>query len=967
MAQEIVITSVPRGVRPGRTGFQIAMRTAGMRDDVCTQLESLGVYRHMPPGGGPNPVCYFHKIVQTGAGPYSVLGRIVDAGADYSSRSNKLAHLVVISQTEVGSLAASSPAAALLAIQSRLAREWTVAPEERPLPFSLAGIPPSQPRICAEWQRLMGDAGWSGVIAERAMANKPVLVIAPDSSPEWCQRILRLFDEAMALIPPARRWSIGFDTTAFTSAGVALRGTYAGSPESAARQPGLLVIDLAQPMAIPGEYGSSATVAMARTGLMVQARAVPQSPQRTGQPPAAPPLVDEFGFPVQPVRRPPPPEFSSSTEGSPATSETGKKPKRERVTRSGGNRDGGSHVYEKPNHWQAYIAWAVLVMILLVSVAGIFVWYLSRRDASSGKTDRPTNPPVSAEAAAKEAETKEAETKEAETKEAETKEAETKEAETKEAETKEAETKEAEAKESEAKEASSQSQAALLWQGEDTIKTKGANASLANSLGSSGTSPPRNLDWPKADQCVVIAKGIADPQHLVMQVHLPRSKHALGWYPSVKAPNKQKGSSMEWVFQGVPDDANKEWGRVIITKDKDGIGELIFKASSDRPDICSYVPFAISVGKERPMEIVFSSPPRVYSFSSGTLPLSDIAVATPVQLTGAKAEVPSPWLISELSGLVLGASVTDLESKRCEVVSRHYKPSHDKLLLKWDRAKVPGYVVEYDLTHTIPSGIQLHRVNQGPGNTRQPDWSVKQGDFPPSVDDFIKIVFQVTKDSSLRDMWSLKESVVEEIVYLKDEHKRDLEKKERDYNIIVFKNKKPNKKLRDALQEIVAKSKNSFVPVECLDEPSGMVNIKTPSSRSLSQWRQVVLGYAFAGCKRNGFREIRGSFDAWKVLEEEKDWVKTVCDQARDNDPLDDGETKDRNLVLAIYVVALLNSDLQEWTLRPPSEKPSPAFLETTQDKLFGPQGEALITWEWEPDLPLQPKEVPLLKIQPSK
>ncbi|MEI7929699.1 MAG: hypothetical protein WCH40_14205, partial [Verrucomicrobiales bacterium] len=183
MAQEIVITSVPRGVRPGRTGFQIAMRTAGMRDDVCSQLESLGVYRHMPPGGGPNPTCYFHKIVQTGAGAFSVLGRIVDAGADYSSRSNKLTHLIVIPQSEVATLTATSPAASLLAIESRLVSQWAGAPEERSYPFSLSGMPPSGPRVCVEWQRLTGDAGWGGVVAERAMAQKPVLLVAPDSSP----------------------------------------------------------------------------------------------------------------------------------------------------------------------------------------------------------------------------------------------------------------------------------------------------------------------------------------------------------------------------------------------------------------------------------------------------------------------------------------------------------------------------------------------------------------------------------------------------------------------------------------------------------------------------------------------------------------------------------------------------------------------------------------------------------------
>jgi hypothetical protein len=56
MAREIVITSVPRGVKLGRTGFQVAMQTAGMRDDVAGVLEKMAGYRHLPAGAGPNPV-----------------------------------------------------------------------------------------------------------------------------------------------------------------------------------------------------------------------------------------------------------------------------------------------------------------------------------------------------------------------------------------------------------------------------------------------------------------------------------------------------------------------------------------------------------------------------------------------------------------------------------------------------------------------------------------------------------------------------------------------------------------------------------------------------------------------------------------------------------------------------------------------------------------------------------------------
>jgi hypothetical protein len=269
MAREIVITSVPRGVKLGRTGFQVAMQTAGMRDDLASQLEKMAGYRHLPTGA-PNPVCYFHRITKTFAGQVSVLGRIVDAGVDFSNRSNKLAHMVVLEAADVGQVASSSPAAALAAIEGRLASVWPGPPEERREPFSLVGIPMSQAARCGLWQQVMGDAGWAGVLAERAERGQPTLVIGQNSSPASCRQMLALFQEALAIVPAAKRWSVTFDTTSLSPEGVLWRGTYAGSPESQTAQPGVLVVDLSRPQAIPSNLAAGDLVKIAREG--------PQSP-----------------------------------------------------------------------------------------------------------------------------------------------------------------------------------------------------------------------------------------------------------------------------------------------------------------------------------------------------------------------------------------------------------------------------------------------------------------------------------------------------------------------------------------------------------------------------------------------------------------------------------------------------------------------------------------------------------------
>jgi hypothetical protein len=266
MAREIVITSVPRGVKVGRTGFQVAMQTAGLRDDLVAMLEKMAGYRHLPAGSGPNPVSYFHRIARTLAGPTHVLGRIVDAGVDFSRRSNKLAHMVILDPGDLALLGTSSPAATLLAIEGRLATTWPGGPEERRQGFLIEGVQSSPPAVCSTWQHVKGDAGWAGVIADRATRNQPTLVIGAHPTPASCHQMLVLFQEALAIVPHQKRWMITFDTTTLSMDGILWRGTYAGSPESQISQPGVLVIDLTKVGTVPPELAASDLVQIARTG-----------------------------------------------------------------------------------------------------------------------------------------------------------------------------------------------------------------------------------------------------------------------------------------------------------------------------------------------------------------------------------------------------------------------------------------------------------------------------------------------------------------------------------------------------------------------------------------------------------------------------------------------------------------------------------------------------------------------------
>ncbi len=351
MAREIVITSVPRGIKLGRTGFQVAMQTAGMRDDVAALLEKMAGYRHLPAGSGANPVCYFYRLARTFAGQLHVLGRIVDAGVDFSNRSNKLAHMVVVEPAELGQVASSSPAAMLAAIEGRLAMTWPGNPEERQTPFSLAGIPPSQPAPCGTWQHVMGDAGWAGVIADRAIHNQPTLLVGPDPSPASCRRMLALFEEALAILPPAKRWAVTFDTLSLSADGILWRGTYAGSPESQASQPGLLMVDLTRPQPIPSNMAAGELVDTARTGRGPRTGPTLPTPRQVTRGPTPPNAPVQSGGPVSPMAlggMPPPPPEDEWVD----------------VPLSNGSSQRRSSV-------GIWIALAVVAVVVLVGVAGV--------------------------------------------------------------------------------------------------------------------------------------------------------------------------------------------------------------------------------------------------------------------------------------------------------------------------------------------------------------------------------------------------------------------------------------------------------------------------------------------------------------------------------------------------------------------------------------------------------------------
>ncbi len=264
MSQELHYTSVPRGLLPGTRGFCTVASTANMAGPLRERLEGLSGYQQVfPPHdtqAALNPVVFSHHRLSLGGQLYSVLSRVACAELDYTSRSNKYAHHVVLDPAE---RPAGGPAW-LLSQPGFMEPSWRGEPR-----FLTAGrIPPQgdQPGgIARAWQALTGDAGWAGVLAESFLADphRPAFLIF-----EPGVEILPLFAEALALLPPESRWDVDFSTY-FTKLpqglNCAWRGVLAASPEAkrATSAPAALVLSLGGEM---DSASGGSLVELARTG-----------------------------------------------------------------------------------------------------------------------------------------------------------------------------------------------------------------------------------------------------------------------------------------------------------------------------------------------------------------------------------------------------------------------------------------------------------------------------------------------------------------------------------------------------------------------------------------------------------------------------------------------------------------------------------------------------------------------------
>lgn len=249
MIQQLVFTSAQEGLRPGSGGFTTVAATPGMSPPLIAQIEALSAYKFaFPPAGAQadkNPVSYAHRIVQSNKQSWQVLSRVAPAGADYTGRSNFIAHHALLDRND------RVPAGPAWTLKNSglFLKEWAGQPRHLSDDHQFVRAE-AQPTVCSAWQAATGDAGWGGVLVDslyRARST-PAYVVYPAGLD-----MLALIDESLRLLPAEHRWAVTFDTY-FTDdhpdVKCLWRCVLAHSPPADRVKKGSpsLVIDLTQPL-----------------------------------------------------------------------------------------------------------------------------------------------------------------------------------------------------------------------------------------------------------------------------------------------------------------------------------------------------------------------------------------------------------------------------------------------------------------------------------------------------------------------------------------------------------------------------------------------------------------------------------------------------------------------------------------------------------------------------------------------
>ena len=264
MACQLIYTSAPRLLQAGRTGFGTVAKHGAIRAALQAEVERFSQFSRQE-GLHLNRIVVQYRHLSVAGETFHIISRIKDSGADYTGRTNHIAHHVIFTSTEIQEAIrfGITPADVISNLNSRVF--WKDSWHEGPMEFCSTDeiLISSFSRIfnlpAESWKSFTGKPENAAILAPGITAES-CWIIVPPGQPDL---LLGLIGESLCLHP--NPWRISFSTELQPTdriEEIAWRGIPASSPLcSTAAQSVRPTIDLTQINSLPPPSTDFATVA----------------------------------------------------------------------------------------------------------------------------------------------------------------------------------------------------------------------------------------------------------------------------------------------------------------------------------------------------------------------------------------------------------------------------------------------------------------------------------------------------------------------------------------------------------------------------------------------------------------------------------------------------------------------------------------------------------------------------------
>ena len=212
MAQQLIYTSAARLLDAGRSGFGTVARSKTISPLLVSAIERVSQFSNIR-GTERSRVIFVHRRMVAGSNRFHILSRIADAGADYTGRTNHIAHHLIVTQEEMARAASVGITPADVLTQFPWLSRWEgnarfLTPEED---VNLATFQPlGRQSARSGWADMTGNPSHARLLAWDGAPRNGILLMPVHADP------LALLAEGLAEFG-SQSWSKAFTTALETT------------------------------------------------------------------------------------------------------------------------------------------------------------------------------------------------------------------------------------------------------------------------------------------------------------------------------------------------------------------------------------------------------------------------------------------------------------------------------------------------------------------------------------------------------------------------------------------------------------------------------------------------------------------------------------------------------------------------------------------------------------------------------